>query len=246
MRSKNKALPQATGVLPSHPKKKQSMAKHKLQRFEELKRFERTFQFPFPLVHTDHQMKGNWNKNVFHRDAPIVMELGCGRGEYTVNLSQSFPEKNFIGVDIKGARIWRGAKTINEEKIMNAAFLRVQAEWLQEFFNEGELHEIWVTFPDPQPQLSRENRRLTNPRFLKVYRQLCGPGGLFHLKTDNIGFFEYTVEMLSTQKGQLEVCTRDLYNEPPAGFQLEIQTTYEKKFLAQGMKINYLRFRWAN
>ena len=221
------------------------MPKRKLQRFEELTHLERVYQFPYSLVHTDHGMKGNWHAKVFGNEHPLVLEMGCGRGEYTVNLAKTFSEKNFIGADIKGARIWRGAKTINEDKILNAAFLRVQAEWLAEFFAEGELSEIWVTFPDPQPQLSRENRRLTNPKFLKLFRSITAQGGIFHLKTDNIGLFDYTVEMLGNEKGFMEICTRDLYNEPPPGFDLSIQTTYEKKFLAEGFRINYLRFRWA-
>lgn len=221
------------------------MAKRKLQRFEELKEFERTFQFPFPLVHTDHGLKGNWNSKVFEKVQDIVLELGCGRGEYTVALSKSYPDRNFIGVDIKGARIWRGAKTINEEHILNAAFLRVHIEWLPEFFNQGEVREIWVTFPDPQPQLSRENRRLTNPKFLKIYRQLAGAGGVLHLKTDNIDLFDYTLSMLALESGEIELCTRDLYADSPPGFNLSIQTTYEKKFLLEGLKINYLKFRWT-
>lgn len=221
------------------------MPKRKLQRFEELKSLQRVYQFPYSQVHTQHGMKGTWGVNVFANTLPLVLELGCGRGEYTVGLARSFPGKNFIGADIKGARIWRGAKTINEEQIDNAAFLRVQAEWLAEFFAPGELSEIWVTFPDPQPQLSRENRRLTNPRFLNLYRTITRRGGLFHLKTDNHPLFEYTVEMLGNESGFMEVCTRNLYAEPPAGFDLSIQTTYERKFLAAGSNINYLRFRWA-
>jgi tRNA (guanine-N7-)-methyltransferase len=220
------------------------MAKRKLQRFEELKGFLRTFQFPYPLVHTEHGLKGNWRGKVFQNENDIVLELGCGRGEYTVNLAQASPQLNFIGVDIKGARIWRGAKTINEQNILNAAFLRVKIEWLPEFFEAGEVKEIWVTFPDPQPQLSRENRRLTNAKFLSMYRHLSGKDGVFHLKTDNLGLFDYSVEMLQQENGHFEVCTRDLYTDAPAGFDLSIQTTYEKKFLSEGVKINYLKFRW--
>jgi len=221
------------------------MAKKKLQRFDELMGFERTFQFPYPLVHTEHGMRGNWRKRVFNNSNPIVLELGCGRGEYTVGLAKAFPETNFVGVDVKGARLWRGAKTINEENMLNAAFLRVRIEWVPEFFEAGEVDEIWVTFPDPQPQLSRENLRLTNPSFLSLYRRLTANGGCFHLKTDNAGLFEYTVETLSAFPGQFEVCTRDLYREPPDNFDLTIQTTYEKRFLAEGVPIKYLRFRWS-
>lgn len=221
------------------------MAKHKLRRFSELETFERTFQYPFPLLGTDHGLCGNWNKKVFHNDHPIVVELGCGRGEYTVSLAQHFTDRNFIGIDIKGARLWRGAKTINEENILHAAFLRTHIEWLPQFFAPGEIREIWVTFPDPQPQISRENRRITNPKFLKMYRELMGKDGVFHLKTDNIGLFEYTLEMLEKEEGALEVCTKDLYVDTPENFNTSIQTTYEQIFLKKGFKINYLRFRWS-
>jgi tRNA (guanine-N7-)-methyltransferase len=219
------------------------MAKHKLQRFEELKTLERVFQFPYTLVHTDHGMRGNWRKNVFNNEHPIILELGCGRGEYTVNLSRNNPSDNFIGVDIKGARLWRGVKTINEEKIMNAAFLRTHIEWLPQFFAEAEVNQIWITFPDPQPQQTRENRRLTNPRFLEMYRKVLKPGGILHLKTDSIGLFEYTLEVLESEKGHFELVTKDLYEDRPEGFDLSIQTTYEQIFRAKGKKINYLRFR---
>ncbi len=221
------------------------MAKHKLRRFGELETFKRTFQYPFPLLSTDHGLCGNWNEKVFHNSNPIVVELGCGRGEYTVSLAQNFTDRNFIGVDIKGARLWRGAKTINEENILHAAFLRTHVEWLPQFFAPGEIREIWVTFPDPQPQISRENRRITNPKFLKMYRELVGKDGILHLKTDNIGLFEYTLEMLEKEDGNIEVCTKDLYVDTPADFNTNIQTTYEKIFLKQGLKINYLRFRWS-
>ena len=221
------------------------MAKHKLRRFEELKSMERVFQFPYSLVHTEHGMKGTWRDRVFQNPHPLVLELGCGRGEYTVSLSKNHPETNFVGVDIKGARIWRGGKTINEENIRNAAFLRVEIEWIPGFFDEGEVDEIWITFPDPQPQESRENRRLTNPRFLAMYRSLLKSDGVLHLKTDSISLFEYTLEQLAKEKGRLELVTRDLYTDRPDGFDLSIQTTYEHIFLGKGKKINYLRFRFG-
>jgi tRNA (guanine-N7-)-methyltransferase len=220
------------------------MAKRKLQRFEELKTMERMFQFPYPILQTGHGMKGNWHERVFGNSHPIVLELGCGRGEYTVNLSKKFPQKNFIGIDIKGARIWRGGKTINEENILNAAFLRIHIEWLGYFFEAGEVSEIWITFPDPQPQLTRENRRLTNRKFLELYRSVMKPGGLLHLKTDDCGLFEYSTGQLQIFPGDMLVLTRDLYQDPPEGFDLDIRTTYEQKFLAGGKAINYLCFRF--
>lgn len=220
------------------------MPKRKLQRFEELKSMERVYQFPYSKLDGAPSLKGKWRSDVFHNDLPIVLELGCGRGEYTVNLSKAHPEMNFIGIDIKGARIWRGGKTINEENILNAAFLRVHIEWLPLFFMQEEVDEIWITFPDPQPQATRENRRLTNPVFLKTYRQILKNGGLLHLKTDSILMFDYTVEQLGLEKGKMEYMTRDLYRDQPEGFDLGIRTTYEQIYLAKGKPINYLRFRF--
>ncbi|CAN5472412.1 tRNA (guanosine(46)-N7)-methyltransferase TrmB [soil metagenome] len=221
------------------------MAKRKLQRFQELETMSRIFQYPFPLLTPDLDFKGKWNSSVFEKIQPITLELGCGRGEYTVELSKAYPKRNFVGIDIKGARIWRGVKTINEENILNAAFLRTHIDWLSTFFDPGEIDEIWITFPDPQPQLSRENRRISNPKFLQLYRNVLKKDGLLHLKTDNLGFFDYTVEMLENESGTMEVCTRNLYGDRPAGFDLSIQTTYEKIFLKEGKNINYLRFRFS-
>jgi tRNA (guanine-N7-)-methyltransferase len=223
-----------------------SMAKHKLQRFEELNHLDRIFQYPFPLLHTHHNLKGNWRADVFKNNNPIILELGCGRGEYTVALSKHNPNINFVGIDIKGARIWRGVKTINEENILNAAFLRTHIDWIGSFFAVSEIDEIWITFPDPQPQLSRENRRLTNAKFMNLYKQVLKPNGILNLKTDNLGFFDYTVEMLANERGEMKYCTRDLYNETPPDFDLSIQTTYEQIFLKQGLTIKYLKFKFDN
>ena len=221
------------------------MAKRKLQRFEELETMERVFQFPYPLLQSGHGLKGNWHERIFGNPHPIVLELGCGRGEYTVNLSRKFPEKNFVGIDIKGARIWRGGKTINEENIRNAAFLRIHIEWLGYFFEAGEVEEIWITFPDPQPQLTRENRRLTNRKFLELYRSVIQPGGVLHLKTDDLALFDYSEAQLRDFPGTIQTLTRNLYEEMPPGVDLDIRTTYEQKFLALGKPINYLSFRFS-
>ncbi len=218
------------------------MTKHKLQRFEEMKSFDRLFQYPHSRLHELPPLKGNWNKDVFRRKAPIVVELGCGRGEYTIALSKNHPEKNYIGIDIKGARLWRGAKTGHEENLQHVAFVRTSIECLNSFFDRGELDEIWITFPDPQPTLQREKRRLTHPDFLVGYQQLLKPGGLLHLKTDSSFFYNYTLETLASFPGKLITATEDLYTSPPAGFDLDIQTTYEMKFLRQGMKISFLSF----
>ena len=169
------------------------MGKDKLKRFAELETFTNVFQLN--PVH-----KGNWNKNYFKNNQPIVLELGCGRGEYTVSLAKYFPVKNFIGIDIKGARIWRGAKTGMEEHISNMAFLRIEIEQLEEHFSENEVDEIWITFPDPQPQISRERKRLTSDRFLTMYKKVLSPNGIVHLKTDNDGLYAYTLEKIAELK----------------------------------------------
>ena len=146
------------------------MGKDKLQRFAELETMQRVFQHPDRIALRDFGMKGKWHSDVFNNTNPLVLELGCGRGEYTVELAQRYPQKNFIGIDIKGARLWRGAKTINEQQILNAAFLRIRIELIEHFFGMNEVDEIWITFPDPQLHRARENRRLTNKVFLDRYR----------------------------------------------------------------------------
>lgn len=220
------------------------MTKRKLQHFEELKTFQRVFQYPYYRLREIPGLKGNWNKNVFNRVAPIVLELGCGRGEYTIGLSKNDPTKNYIGLDIKGARLWRGAKTANEEDLLHVAFLRTSIELIHHFFEHGEIDEIWLTFPDPQPPLVRERKRLTHHRFLTVYQQLLKPGGILHLKTDDEQFYNFSIETLKKFKGELIYQTTNLYLDAPHGFDLSIQTTYELKFLAKEKNIFYLKFKF--
>ena len=187
-------------------------------------------------------LKGKWGVDFFKNDNPIVVELACGKGEYTVNLAQMFPEKNFIGVDYKGNRIWRGAKTAIEEGVKNVAFLRIQIENLIEYFTDNEVDEIWITFPDPQPQLSREKKRLTSDRFLNMYRQILRPGGYINLKTDNDGFYNFTVEQVAKLELTTHVKTEDLYHSEFADEVLSIKTYYEKKYLLHNKNINYIKF----
>lgn len=187
-------------------------------------------------------LKGKWGVDFFKNDNPIVVELACGKGEYTVNLAQMFPEKNFIGVDYKGNRIWRGAKTAIEEDVTNVAFLRIQIENLIEYFTDNEVDEIWITFPDPQPQLSREKKRLTSDRFLNMYRQILRPGGYINLKTDNDGFYNFTVEQVAKLGLTTHVKTEDLYHSEFADEVLSIKTYYEKKYLLHNKNINYIKF----
>ena len=194
----------------------------------------------------DHPIKGHWNEKMFAEDQPIVLELGCGKGEYTIDLSKRAPGRNYIGVDIKGARLWRGAKTATEEKLGNVAFLRTRIELIEAFFGPGEVSEIWLTFSDPQ--LKSENSRLTSPIFLERYRKFMKPGGIIHLKTDSRFLHEYTKAVALENDLSILAATTDLYADAApdgntAGAELfEVQTYYERMFLSQGYKITYLAF----
>jgi len=213
------------------------MGKDKLRRFAEIATFSNVFE-----LDAGKSIKGNWNKAYFNNDHPLVLELACGKGEYSVNLARLFPEKNFIGIDYKGNRIWRGAKTALEDGIENVAFLRIQIENILDYFEKGEVAEIWITFPDPQPQISREKKRLTFPGFLDKYRTILKPHGILHLKTDNDALHAYTHEKIAELGLQLHVRTEDLYRSDFADEVLSIKTYYEKKYLATEKNINYLKF----
>jgi tRNA (guanine-N7-)-methyltransferase len=213
------------------------MGKDKLRRFAEIADFKNVFE-----LEQGKALKGSWNKDHFKNSHPLVLELACGKGEYSVNLARLFPEKNFIGVDYKGNRIWRGAKTAIEDGIENVAFLRIQIEHLLEYFEAGEVSEIWITFPDPQPQTSREKKRLTFPGFLAKYKTVLKNGGILHLKTDNDALHAYTHEKIAELGLQLHVRTEDLYRSDFADEVLSIKTYYEKKYLASEKNINYLKF----
>jgi len=213
------------------------MGKDKLRRFAEIATFYNVVE-----LEAGQPFKGAWSAKQFKNDQPLILELACGKGEYTVNLARFFQEKNFIGIDYKGNRIWRGAKTAIEDKISNVAFLRIQIENILDYFGEGEVDEIWITFPDPQPQISREKKRLTSPRFLEKYKQILKPGGLIHLKTDNDGLHAYTVEKIEELGLKLFARTEDLYASDLVDEVLSIKTYYEKKYLAHEKNINYLKF----
>ena len=217
------------------------MTKRKLQRFAENATFSNVFQPRFTYPFQDFEMKGKWHKEYFRNDNPIVLELGCGRGEYTTQLSETFPQKNFIGIDIKGARLWRGAKTATENKMPNVCFIRAQIQLLGYFFAAGEVSEIWITFPDPQPQKSREKKRLTGPRFLEMYSHVLQPGGMVHLKTDNKPFYEYTIETATSNNFILSSGTDNLYGSELRESVPDIRTKYETMFLQQGASICYLK-----
>ena len=213
------------------------MGKDKLRRFAEIDTFSNVFQ-----LDAGKPLKGVWASGFFKNTQPVVLELACGKGEYTVNLAQLFPQKNFIGVDYKGNRIWRGAKDALEGGVSNVGFLRIQIEMLLDYFSVGEVDEIWITFPDPQPQLSREKKRLTSSRFLEMYKRVLKPGSAVNLKTDNDDFYAYTVENVAERGLKLHIKTEDLYHSEYADDVLSIKTYYEKKYLQHNKNINYIKF----
>lgn len=192
-------------------------------------------------------IKGNW-KNFFGNENPLYLELACGRGEYTTGLAAVYPDRNFVGVDVKGARIWKGSTVAVENKLDNAAFLRIKMYLLPEFFAPGEVDGIWLTFPDPRPRDRDEKHRLTFINYLKMYKNILRKGGMFYFKTDNLGLFEYTLGVLAhnTELSIRDlVYTKDLYNSEYMSEHHGIETTYERKFVKEGFKINYLRFRFG-
>lgn len=213
------------------------MGKDKLRKFAEVATFKNVVQ-----LDAGKDYKGAWAEKLFGNSNPIILELACGKGEYTVNLAKLFPDINFIGVDFKGNRIWRGAKTALEEGIDNVGFLRIQIENILEHFAENEVAEIWITFPDPQPQDSREKKRLTNPRFLERYQSILVDGGIMHLKTDNDGFYAYTLEQIDALSLNKIKETTDLYKSDLVDEVLSIKTYYEKKYLAEDKNINYVQW----
>ena len=229
------------------------MGHHKLQRFAENLTFPNLFQVGFDQLEKEgFALKGRWREQ-FGNDNPITLELGCGKGDYTIALARIHPERNFIGVDIKGARLWRGAKTSNEEQMKNVAFIRTRIELIDRFFAENEVSEIWITFCDPQ--LKKPNKRLTSPRFLDTYDRFLALGSVMHLKTDSQELYEYTLnEVLPTRDVEILASTNDLYNDN-VSIQHNIsilsearmtQTFYEKMFLEQGMPITYIQWRCTN
>jgi tRNA (guanine-N7-)-methyltransferase len=192
------------------------------------------------------RIRANWNQLYFRNQHPLILELGCGRGEYTVGLARLFPEKNVIGIDIKGSRIWNGSQAALKQGLTNVAFLRIQIQQLDSFFNEDEVEEIWITFPDPRPRDRDEHRRLTHPRFLNMYSRILKPGGWVHLKTDNVKLFCFTLETLASLDNVMHLeHTDDLYNSALVENHFGLRTTYEQKFLEEGIAIKYLRFQFT-
>lgn len=207
--------------------------------------FRNVFQYPYSVIdNVPFEMKGRWREDYFKNDNPIVLELGCGKGEYAVGLAKMFPDTNFIGVDIKGARMWTGAKAALDAGLDNVAFLRTNIEIIDRFFAPGEVQEIWLTFSDPQ--MKNERKRLTSTYFLERYRRFLVDGGLIHLKTDSNFLFTYTCEMVSENKLPVDISTTDLYHDGnlDAGTRniLGIRTYYESMWLDRGLNIKYIKF----
>ena len=219
------------------------MGKDKLKRFEENKTLTTLFEPVIEDVQVDYNLKGKWASEYFKNSNPVVLELGCGRGEYTVGLAQKYPQRNFIGIDRKGARIWRGAKTAHEDKLLNAAFLRTRLEYLRNCFAKDEVSEIWITFPDPHLKLKNERRRLTSTFYLDMYRDIFQPGGNIHLKTDNQYFYDYTLRIIKEGNHKLIFDTPDLYEDSCEEEAKDFQTFYEHIFLKENTKIKYIKFQ---
>ena len=224
--------------------------KRKLEHFAEMKSFPNVFEpATEEVLNREYKMKGSWRSGFFNNGHPLVLELGCGKGEYTVGMAKKFPEKNFIGIDIKGARMWRGSKTALEEGITNAAFLRTRIEFIVNCFAKDEVDEIWITFPDPQPKDRQEKKRLTGKPFIERYKNFLKPDGIVHLKTDSDFFYTFTLEEIEKNGYQLLENTADLYGEAIEDMNnttqeiLSIKTHYEKIFTKKGHKIHYLKFK---
>ncbi len=201
------------------------------------------FQPTFEELKSGYKMKGQWKKDFFKNDNPLVVELGCGKGEYAVGLAQKYPNKNFLGVDVKGARMWKGSTDAIEGGVGNVAFLRTRIEFIEWCFDADEVDEIWITFPDPQIKKKRAKNRLTHPAFLERYSRFLAKDGLIHLKTDSQFLHGYTLGIIEGHNHHLEDAEHDIYNAVLQRENMEIKTHYEQLFLEKGMPITYLRFR---
>lgn len=220
------------------------MGKDKIRRFAAVKTFENFYE---PVINEPFELKGKWREEHFKNDHPIVLELGCGKGEYSVGLGKHYPNRNFIGVDIKGARMFIGAEEALQSGMKNVAFLRTRIDFISDYFSEGEVDEIWLTFSDPQPKKPR--KRLSSPLFIERYRKLLKPGGIVHMKTDSDLLFEYTGQQIKEENYECLELTWDLYGELPENIDpttrdiFHIKTHYEQLFTAKGATIKYCKFR---
>jgi tRNA (guanine-N7-)-methyltransferase len=220
------------------------VGRNKLKKFAETKTFPIFFQSDYDSIEKeDFFLKGKWRTEFFKNDHPLVIELGCGRGEYTVKLAEKYSNINFIGIDRKGARMWKGCKTAIEKDMKNVAFLRTQINHITHYFDKDEINEIWITFPDPQPKRSKANKRLTSPLFLDCYRKILIPNGIIHLKTDNELLFNYTLDVINELNYPIVKMLTDVYSSEQTDESLRIETYYEKKWKEQGLKIRYIKFQ---
>jgi len=217
------------------------VAKKKLIHFQENLTFPHLLQPGYHEIEKGFRLSSCWGKDFFFNTNPIILELGCGKGEYTVGLAEKYPQKNFIGIDFKGARLWRGARNVHEMGMKNVAFIRTQVDHVNKFFGPGEVSEIWITFPDPQ--LHKERKRLTAPVFLDRYKVLLGPKGILHLKTDDLEFNNYTLKIIGQYRHSLLFSTNDLYHSGFSEDVISIRTYYEMMWLEIGKKICYIKFK---
>ncbi len=229
-------------MLESGLKKFRAVSKNKLAKFEEMKGFDHVVQAPFNTIkNNDFFLKGKWGTEFFKNQNPLVLELGCGKGEYSVGLAEKHPEKNFLGVDIKGARLWKGAKIALEKRLYNVGFLRTNIEIISQFFDPEEVNEIWLTFPDPQ--MKKTGKRLTSTFFLNKYKTFLKKGGIIHLKTDSNFQFSYTSALAHLNDFEIIAETGNLYESDILNDSLRIKTFYEKQWLDRGISIKYMAFR---
>jgi tRNA (guanine-N7-)-methyltransferase len=217
------------------------VAKKKLIHFQENLSFPYLFQPTYKDLYPAYPLRSNWHERFFGNPGPIVLELGCGKGEYTVGLAAKYPEKNFIGIDWKGARLWRGCKTVSEQRLNNVGFIRTQVDHIEQVFAPGEISEIWITFPDPQ--VRKERRRLTSPFFLEKYKTILAHHGIVHLKTDDLFFYTYTLDVIREFDHSVLWATDDLYHSGSNDVVTTIQTYYEHRWLEMGKKICYLKIQ---
>lgn len=218
-------------------------SKNKLRRFRDNEGFENVIQPSRDSILSGFELRGNWHDH-FRNNNPIVLELGCGKGEYTVELARRYPEKNFIGIDIKGARLWRGAKTAVEEKLLNVRFIRTHIELIDALFDQNEVAEIWITFPDPQIKYKRTKHRLTNQAFLERYKRILIENGLVHLKTDSEFLHGYTLGLLHGLGKEVVYSNNDVYRQSGSPLVVtQVQTFYERQYLEIGKPITYIQFK---